>query len=246
MSNESPVSSKEFFARFCEERTRESLREFLKNHTGEQSDCDFKGIWPDLSQAAKHILAIANSGGGCLIIGIEEKEDKTFDFTGLNLLQDKADFNNGTHKFLPTRLHNSVSLEDFSFEASEYPKIIGKKFQVVFVISNPAELPFVSADEGKAIQRNRIYVRRQGMTVEANYDELQSLFDKRLAIGTSVRPISEHLDELKQLQLDLQRWKASTPLALQVSFSWGVERYDQFLERMILVKQYKIQAMLNT
>ena len=140
-----PKALKELFAKFFENPSREGLRELLKNHTGEQSDFDFKREWPDFSSIAKHILAIANTGGGCIVFGVGEMLDKTFDAVGLAAIKDKGEFQDQIRSYLPFRLRSSVSLEDFSYDASEYPKIIGKKFQVVFIVSDPTQLPYANS-----------------------------------------------------------------------------------------------------
>jgi predicted HTH transcriptional regulator len=249
MPKENSNTHKELFARFCEERSREALREFLKNHTGEQSDCDFKGTWPEFPSIAKHILGIANSGGGCVIVGIEEKEDKTFEPTGLASLIDKADFNNGVHSFLPVRLRSNVTVEDFKYEASEYAKIIGKKFQVIFVTGDSLQLPYVSLREGTGIRRNAIYVRRQGMTEEANDEELQQLINARLSTGYSSNTeidLRRQIEELKILYDELAKWN-SLPLNQQISLRMGhmgCDPYDRFLAEMVRFKCLKLQNML--
>ena len=53
--------SKELFARFLENPTREGLREILQNHLGETRDLDFKESWENWAKMAKHILGLANS-----------------------------------------------------------------------------------------------------------------------------------------------------------------------------------------
>jgi predicted HTH transcriptional regulator len=242
MPSESSKSPKELFTHFCEERSHEALRAFLNNHTGEQSDCDFKGEWPELPKMAKLILGIANSGGGCIIVGVEEREDKTFKLKGLKLLKDKADFNQGVHSFLPIRLRSNVCVEDY--------KILGKKFQVVFVTSDSIQLPYISMrDSGNDILQNVIYVHRQGMTDKANDEELQQLINKRLATGyssSSEITLRNHLEELKILYSELAKWK-SLPLNQQIALNIGLlgcDSYDRFLTETIRIKCHKLQNLL--
>ncbi len=64
---------KEEFAKFYENPTREGLRELLKNNLGEYPNIDFKSQLPTFSSIARHILGIANSGGGCIILGVAER-----------------------------------------------------------------------------------------------------------------------------------------------------------------------------
>jgi hypothetical protein len=64
-----PKGLHEGFARFFEEPRRENLRELLRDTAGEYSHLDFKREWPETWKLARHILAIANSGGGSLVSG---------------------------------------------------------------------------------------------------------------------------------------------------------------------------------
>jgi len=54
---------KEEFVRFFKDPSRESLKDVLKNHLGEQDDYDFKKDWPEYPKLARHLLALANYGG---------------------------------------------------------------------------------------------------------------------------------------------------------------------------------------
>lgn len=50
--------------------TRENFRVPLQNHLGEEDYLDFKKGWPEKEKEARHILAMANSGGGCIVFGV--------------------------------------------------------------------------------------------------------------------------------------------------------------------------------
>ena len=78
----------EGFARFFEQPTREGLRELLKQNFGEQDYLDFKKQWTSLSKIAKHIIAFANSGGGCIVLGVEQTNDE-LEAVGLDSILDK-------------------------------------------------------------------------------------------------------------------------------------------------------------
>jgi hypothetical protein len=66
----------ETFVEFFADPPRDKLRVVLKDVAGEMRQLDFKAEWPKAGPMAKHILAMGNSGGGCLVIGAEEKADK--------------------------------------------------------------------------------------------------------------------------------------------------------------------------
>lgn len=99
---------RENFARFFESPSREGLRNLLQGHIGELNSYDFKKEWLTFSKLARHILGLANSGGGCLVFGIKEKKDKTFDPVGLAKLLDKADIHKGIQNFLPSSVKYEV------------------------------------------------------------------------------------------------------------------------------------------
>ena len=246
-----PKALKELFAKFFENPSREWLRELLKNHTGEQSDFDFKREWPDFSSIAKHILAIANTGGGCIVFGVAEMLDKTFDAVGLAAIKDKGEFQDQIRSYLPFRLRSSVSLEDFSYDASEYPKIIGKKFQVVFIVSDPTQLPYVSTGEKPGnIRRNAIYIRHQGQTTEASDDDIQQLINTRLSTGYSSKPeiiLRNRLEQLKLLHEELAKFQ-SLPMHEQFALrtnSIGCEKFDDSLRTMIQIQTHRIHSLLS-
>ena len=190
----------EGFAKFFEEPKRETLREVIKKNIGETNYFDFKKEWPELSQIAKHVLALSNSGGGALIIGIEEKKDGTYESVGISKILDKADINKKLKNYLPNEVDYCVL--DFHYKESEYPAIKEKKFQVILVKYKVQFIPFLSLKEGKGIKANAVYIRRGTNSDEANHEELQKILNERIETGYSSKHIlnlSEHLDQLKNL-----------------------------------------------
>ena len=248
----SPDTLKEDFAKFLE--TREGLREFLKNHCGETQHVDFKKEWPEMSKLAKHILAIANSGGGVIIVGVLQKEDNTFEPIGLDKIKDQSEILNGIKKFLPSSLLNSSKIRDFLYEESEYPKLKGKKFQVLLIPSDPEHLPYLSEADGKHIKSNRIYIRRGGETVEANHDELQKIINIRIETGYSSRrelSLEEHLNQLRILYNQLSRYISSSfliskLLGLEISNpNYPKEIFESFILKLIELKKKRIMMELD-
>lgn len=197
-----PKSYHESFAKFFEAPTRDGFRELMKANHGELRTCDFKAQWPEHSGVSRHVLGLANSGGGCLVVGVSEADDGTLLSTGLVMLMDKADVTNGLKNYLPSPLLGTVDVVNFAFDASEYATLIGKRFQVLFVEDNPTHLPFVAMRGGANIRQSAIYVRREGVTDEANHDELQTIINRRLATGHSTQgeaDLRTHIDQLKML-----------------------------------------------
>lgn len=192
---------KEAFARFAEDPDRVRLRDVLRDHTGELDELDFKEDWPEPAKIAKHIIGIANSGGGCIVLGVAQRNG-AFDPVGLPSLKDKADVKNEIQDYLQDELFRLFKVHDFVYEAAEYERIAGKSFQVILIDDDPSHLPFMAGRDGNDVRRNAVYVRRGTSTEEANYAELQRLLNRRLETGYSSSfelDLREHLEQLKVL-----------------------------------------------
>lgn len=264
-SNSLPL--KDGFATFFEEPSRETLRNLLQNQRGEFPHLEFKREWPTSPSIARHILGIANSGGGCIVVGVAELKNNTLESTGLNELVDKAKVTNGLDKYLPHPLKNKISIYDFSYTSSEYPKLEGKLFQVAFIEPDASHLPFVSmAESDNEIKKDKIYVRRGTSTVEANYYELQDIINRRIETAYSSSneiDLRSHLEELKLLYDQISPVKYflinSLPLILTEppidnkakhykrakNEHYPKEDYDAFIARMIEKKKKRIEIALN-
>lgn len=261
----------EEFAKFAEDPSRDGFRELLINNVGELSYFDFKEQWPEFPKLARHILALANSGGGCIVAGVAEKEDKTLEPIGLEKLAEKTEIINGLSKFLPNSLIiGNNDILDFPFPASEYPTLVGKKFQLIFIQDDPEHLPFISTNnENKKIRKNAVYVRRGTSSEEANYEELQNIINRRLETGYSSQAemdLRTHIEQLKALYEQIKK--------VHVRFAGGLatrarqaieyinegmagkredilnpaypkESFDEFIARMIEKKKKKIEIELG-
>ena len=193
------------FAKFFESPSREGLRDLLRDHFGETHAFDFKEIWPSNSKLSRQILGLANYGGGCLIVGVKENEDKSFQPVGLDEFFDKTDIQKGIERFIPIQLDYDIL--DFSYQDSEYPKIKGKKYQVLVVEDSPKHLPFLAIADGDGIRKNAIYYRHATNAEEINYDELQYLLNRRIETEFSTKPefdLQKHLDQLKVLYKNIR------------------------------------------
>jgi len=251
-------ASKEAMAKFLEAPTREGLRELIQNNFGEFPHTDFKEQWPDLPKVARHVLGLANSGGGALIIGVAEKPDKSVEPVGLTALLDKVEADKVFQKLLPYALIQNITILDFSYEASEYPKLKGKNFQVLLVADDPGQIPFLAINETTGIKKTAVYVRRHASTEEATYEELQEVINRRLETGHStgnMLNLLDHMEHLKTLYGYLRKNYLTVENMMNLPNLMGFvhranekypkEDYDDFIVRMIDEKKKIIERHLG-
>lgn len=262
MGTITPNPLKEEFARFFEYPSRDGLRNVLKNNLGESAYLEFKRQWPEDFKLAKHVLAIANCGGGCIVIGVDEADNSSLVPVGLELLREKSKVDQGLRRYVPENLAINLLVMDFGYQESEYPRLKGKSFQAVFIPDLPGDIPFLSTKEIDRFQPNTIFVRRMASTEEANYEELQRIISRRIETQHSSSPalnLSKHLIELRLLHEELDhfhlQYRHGNPIALMLlarptvtidGADVSVEAYEDFLAIEIIAKQEKITKLLRS
>lgn len=190
----------EIFARFFASPTRDALRELLRANIGEADHLDFKAEWPTLPKLARHILALANSGGGALVIGVSQAHSGQMVPIGLATIKDKGQL------VPPLGAYLSKSLEfhivDFTYSAAEYEALVGKSFQVLIVEDTPKQLPFLAQKEAEGLRSSVVYVRDGTTSTEAGHVQLQAVLNRRIESGHSSQPsldLDKHLAQLRVL-----------------------------------------------
>lgn len=261
-TNQMPSETKslhEEFTVFFETPTREGLKDLIKKNFGETNHLDFKEQWVEFPSLARHILAFGNSGGGCIIFGVSQAEDKSLSAVGIEAIKDKVDIEQGVRKFLPNQLKYETL--DFSYASSEYADLIGKRFQVVIIFDLPEYLPFIAESEGKGIRRT-VYVRRGTASEEADYLELQELLNKRIQTQYSNQDefdLQKEFQELKFLFSQIDRYFFTNNFLKRLSFTippemrdskvqnpnYPQEDYEDFVKRMIGVKKKRIEGIVS-
>tara|TARA_R110001583_G_scaffold65264_1_gene188659 strand:+ start:14281 stop:15027 length:747 start_codon:yes stop_codon:yes gene_type:complete len=240
----------EAFAQFFEEPTREKLRALVQQNIGETDYLDFKAEWPELVKVSKHILALANSGGGVLVIGLSQTDKGTIEATGLAEFRDKVDIVKITNKYIPTNVIFEVF--DFSYTESEYPSIKGKLFQVVLVEYAENILPLLSLREGNGIKSHVAYIRQGTESTEANHDQLEHLINLRIESGYSsshTLDLKGHLDQLQVLYKTRKvedPFRTSSSIFMENFFGDPLTEYYQYIEDMISSKKLRINKELDT
>ncbi len=256
-------TSKEEFALFLESPDRTKFRNLLKGNTGEYPHIDFKKKWLDNPILAKHILAMANSSGGVLVIGVGEEEDGSMTPVGLRAFKDKTDIIKGISKFLPEELEFEII--NFGYDDSaEWKTIKDKKFQVVIINDTPQYLPFLSLrSSGDTIFKNRVYTRRKTNSEEATHEELKAIINRRLDtnISTTVEDsFKEHLNQLKMLFNFIKKYHSISPIwthTISAALATGIfasqqtenpnypeEDFEEFIIKMIKKKKEIIESRI--
>lgn len=198
---------KERFSRFFEEPTRDKLREILQGNTGEYNNLDFKKEWPESSKISRHILALANTCGGAIIIGVEETDDGCLHSCGVESIEDKSTIDVKLRKYVPDEIDYLIM--DFSYTTSDYKDLEGKSFQVLIVDYDETIIPLISRHEGASIKKDTIYIRKGTNSIPADYHSLQKILNNRIATYTDTSSsikIEEHLNQLKTLYNQIDKY----------------------------------------
>lgn len=186
------------FSEFFAQPSKETLRPLLQLSVGETNNIDYKEVWPEKGKLAKHVLALANSGGGVLVVGVTDGE--VYNSVGLKELKDKTDIGKQLSNYIPKSL--SFEVFDFDYGSSENSDLKGKKFQVLIVESDPKNLPYLAVKSADDLKNNAVYVRRDCSSTEAGHLELQALLDSRIATQAATKrllDLEEHCEQLKVL-----------------------------------------------
>lgn len=250
-------SFKELFANFLENPNRVHLRSIFQNNFGELDNFELKSEISEYTKFAKHILAIANFGGGAIIIGVEETNKKEIIAKGLESFYDKADVYKKIKKYIPQQL--KYELLDFNYEETEYGAIKGKKFQVLIVEKQDEFIPYVSLNEGKEIRINVIYTRAGTNSIVADYYQIQEIINRRLQtehINTKEIELSKHIQELKELYSQIKKFNYEGFNVLSQFQSsllgekkqnkyYPKEDFDLFISRLIEKKKKIIETLIK-
>lgn len=218
---------------FVRNPSHETLKDLLLYNTGETDFLDFKTKWTEFSKMAKHTLAIANSGGGCIIVGVSQNDEGAISLTGLNEddFLDKADIDNKLSNLLPKYL--KYRTEDFHY-SKDQPDLSNKRFQVLIIEYDPKYVPYTSVVQRNELRYGAIYVRQGTKSLEATNDKLVEIILRKVQSGGSgvnEYTLKEHLDQLKELYEEISSQKDN--------------EYRQFIAELIERKKERIRQLLD-
>jgi len=262
--------SKDYLYELFQKPSRESFREYFQNSTGEMNDIDFKAQLEADSKLAKHILGIANYGGGAIVFGVKQENDDSLEYVGVTYIMDKADITKKLSAFIPSNLNYDI--HEFEFEGSEYEKLQHKKFQMLIILDTPSDLPFFAKKDGENIKKDDVYYRHGTNTVKADSTQIKKILARMIRTQTSDSELNiiEHFEQLKLLYTLIQKEKyvlisQSDGIATTMTkFGQAIEQiigkrefktvpnefypaesFEEFVSNCILFKKNKIKAVLE-
>lgn len=252
--------TKDSLIAFLKEPTMDNFLIFFEGNIGETNNVDFKSEWIEIEKIAQILLGMANSGGGCIIVGITENNG-TMDSTGIKgKIFDPADFIKQIEKYFPDSLVGNIQIVNFFYDHIVYRDLMDKKFQMVYIEIDDEMLPVICEHESKYFKKGDIFIRRGTSTEKINYEELNILVKQKVeAINSKVtnEGLQEELQQLKILydaipsiinRSSFSSLKQSSfvlqALGKQENKIYPDESYEQYLVNIIKSKKEKIKRYL--
>ena len=264
-----------FFDLIVKNPSRDGFKTFLKESCGELDNIDFKEKWITKGKLAKIMLAMANTGGGVIVLGIQENKDDNYLAVGIDELKDAADVEKEIKKLVPRNL--SYSVLDFIYDDEIYGEYAGKKFQAIIIADAPEQLPFFSIGASDDIEKDCVYVRRGTSSEKASARDFETMIQRKLENvfkESNDLSLKEHLEQLQFLYDSIPQKKrilvkkgnrfvgameGLQALSERMTEIFGEpdqyeevpndnypsEDYEQFLVRMIDKKKLKIEKILD-
>lgn len=193
-------SIKENFAKLFDDPNRVTLKDSLMNLTTEYDDFEFKEIEIKDYILAKHIIGMANTNGGIIILGVEDTENGLKP-CGLEKTTDITDMKKQLAKYLPHELTYDIHQIDYD-ERDEWGDLKNKSFKIIKIEFTPEYIPFLPIKGSENYERTDIFCRKNSSTTRCEYNDLQDIFNKRKSINhdriTSLT-LRNELEELKIL-----------------------------------------------
>ena len=221
---------------FFQDPDATKLRSLLRSCLGEFNHLDFKENFPETPKLAKHILGMANTRGGCIVVGVADAKAHggVHKPVGIATTTDPTVLGTKLCELLPETLHRAYHVLTFDGYAVAGESCAGRFFQVILVQPADRHLPFFPRKGTTDIDKDTIYVRRNAETVKAKKQDIDDIV-KRLQLASltegrqSEKSLNEHLSQLSQLHAAIpavltRKKQNSSNAAVQGFGSWLLEQ----------------------
>lgn len=225
----------ELFLPFFENPDRVNFKKILETCKQESDEIEFK---KEISPKGilKHVLAMANSGGGIIIFGVEENSNKTLTCSGLKKYEDESNFS-----YLSEYIGKEMwQLLNFDYSGFESSVVKDKVFQILLIKSDKNQVPFICIKDKDGCESGNIFIRRNTSSIKANYKEIQELINKRIINIKKEDCLIRNLNELKKM-MQKEDWLLNLTSSIA---RLDNSEYDLFLKKMIEKKKIKIENMI--
>ncbi|WP_088044502.1 helix-turn-helix domain-containing protein [Bacillus sp. EAC] len=217
-----------------------SLKSLIEQSFGENNALDFKETFIREDHIAKLIVAMANSGGGSIIFGVNDDNQPV----GLikEELKDPTDFQRKLNGYLPSILN--YNLQQIEYDENEiYGYFSGKTFFIIYIPEQNRFIPFIAKRGSDKLFTDKIYIRKNTSIETATNEDLEMIFKKRLIEqyeDLSNMSLNEHMEQLKILY----SISANSGDSIKNEKS-SKENFGEFIARMIEKKKRKIEIVLE-
>lgn len=163
--------------------TEEELADML-GRTAEAVDLDFKSRFDvhdagDWLEIIKDIAAFANSGGGTILVGVNNDGTPSGEDVASVLAIDPADLTNRIHKYTGTHFHG-FEITECDKEGHEICALIVKSLRVPLVFTRVGTYEVAQAKQKTAFSVGTVYFRHGAKSEPGTSDDLRQFLEREV------------------------------------------------------------------
>lgn len=238
-----------FIDRLSEHPTVEYFDILVKSYLYETDRVDFKSDYIEYSKLAKHMMALANTNGGLIIIGVKELDNQEFLLSGVTSVKDSADFGNCIKKYIPKKLKYKHTCLTHGENAL--------KFVLISVLSRHSDIPYISEYDGSYVKSGDVYIRRDTESIKALNHDVDDMYKRKSAamnLTTNSKDFSESIKKLKILYGSINKTKRINTIGIAIANvfteeeeneNYPSESFDQFIVKCIEIQKVNIESSLK-
>lgn len=165
--------------------TEEELADML-GRTAEAVDLDFKSRFDahdagDWLEIIKDIAAFANSGGGTILVGVNNDGTPSGEDVASVLAIDPADLTNRIHKYTGTHFHG-FEITECDKEGHEICALIVKSVRVPLVFTRVGTYEVAQAKQKTAFSVGTVYFRHGAKSEPGTSDDLRQFLEREVGL----------------------------------------------------------------